>query len=121
VRFLWRFILMPLLFTLVGTIINFSTLSSSTIQKACSLVFAGQLLCNIAASVCGWLPWACLKRAPWMVQTPARILCRLGGAHGDHVARHEDQPLCLAGVLLVRNRLDAQGACWLVATPAYAA
>ena len=55
VRFLWRFILMPLLFTLIGTIINFSTLSSTTIQKACSLVFAGQLLCNIAASVWGWL------------------------------------------------------------------
>ena len=45
VRFLWRFILMPLLFTLIGTTINFSTLSTSTIQKACALIFAGQLLC----------------------------------------------------------------------------
>ena len=51
VRFLWRFILMPLLFTLIGTIINFSTLSSTTIQKACSLVFAGQLPSDGAASV----------------------------------------------------------------------
>ena len=50
-RFLWRFILMPLLFTLIGTIINFSTLSSTTIQKACSLVFAGQLPSDGAASV----------------------------------------------------------------------
>ena len=78
-RFLWRFILMPLLFTLVGTIINFSTLSSSTIQKACSLVFAGQLLCKIAASVCGWLPWACLKRAPRMGQNPGSHLVQAWG------------------------------------------
>lgn len=41
VRFLWRFILMPLLFTLIGTTINFSTLSASVIQKACSIVCAG--------------------------------------------------------------------------------
>lgn len=41
VRFLWRFLLMPLLFTLIGTLIEFSTLQSTTIQKACAIVFAG--------------------------------------------------------------------------------
>lgn len=44
VRFIWRFLLMPLLFCLIGTTINFSTLASSTIAKACSIVFAGALI-----------------------------------------------------------------------------
>ena len=41
VRFLWRWILMPLLFCLIGTIINFNKLPSSTIVKAVGLIFAG--------------------------------------------------------------------------------
>ena len=41
VRFLWRWILMPLLFCLIGTIINFNQLPSSTILKAVGLIFAG--------------------------------------------------------------------------------
>ena len=42
VRFLWRWILMPLLFCLIGTIINFQKLPSSTIVKAVGLIFAGE-------------------------------------------------------------------------------
>ena len=41
VRFLWRWVLMPLLFCLIGTIINFNTLPSSTIPRAVGLIFAG--------------------------------------------------------------------------------
>ena len=41
VRFLWRWILMPLLFCLIGTIINFNQLPKSTILKAVGLIFAG--------------------------------------------------------------------------------
>ena len=44
VRFLWRWILMPLLFCLIGTIINFNQLPSSTIVKAVGLIFAGEAL-----------------------------------------------------------------------------
>ena len=41
VRFLWRWLLAPLLFCLIGTIINFDTLPSSTIPRAAGLIFAG--------------------------------------------------------------------------------
>ena len=41
VRFLWRWVLMPLLFCLIGTIINFNTLPDSTIPRAVGLIFAG--------------------------------------------------------------------------------
>ena len=44
IRFLWRWILMPLLFCLIGTIINFNKLPSSTILKAVGLIFAGAFL-----------------------------------------------------------------------------
>ncbi len=52
VRFLWRWILMPLLFCLIGTIINFSNLPSSTIVKAVGLIFAGESRC--AACLLAW-------------------------------------------------------------------
>lgn len=42
--FLWRFILMPLLFCLIGTSILFSTLPVSTIQDACALIVSGMPL-----------------------------------------------------------------------------
>ena len=41
VRFLWRWVLMPLLFCLIGTIIDFNTLPGSTIPRAVGLIFAG--------------------------------------------------------------------------------
>ena len=45
VRFLWRWILMPLLFCLLGTLINFNTLSTTTIKKAVGLIVAGTQPC----------------------------------------------------------------------------
>jgi NhaP-type Na+/H+ or K+/H+ antiporter len=90
VRFLWRFILMPLLFTLVGTIINFSTLSSSTIQKACSLVFAGlgvrmvTTLLVMKTSHFAWLEcfWFAIAWTP-----KATVQAALGQLPSDAVAR----------------------------------
>lgn len=41
VRFLWRWIFMPLLFCLLGTLINFGKLTNGTIKKAVGLIFAG--------------------------------------------------------------------------------
>lgn len=43
VRFAWLYIFMPLLFCLIGTGIDFSTETSSTISDACALVFSGAL------------------------------------------------------------------------------
>jgi len=50
VRFLWRWILMPLLFCLIGTIINFNNLPSSTIVKAVGLIFAGAAILRPVAA-----------------------------------------------------------------------
>lgn len=41
VRFLWRFLLMPLLFCLIGATITFATLPGTTIAKACAIIFSG--------------------------------------------------------------------------------
>ena len=44
VRWLWRFVMMPLLFGLVGASINFATIASGSIGKACAIVLAGSTL-----------------------------------------------------------------------------
>lgn len=41
VRWLWRFVMMPLLFGLVGASINLATIASGSIGKACAIVLAG--------------------------------------------------------------------------------
>ncbi|EIE25667.1 hypothetical protein COCSUDRAFT_46326 [Coccomyxa subellipsoidea C-169] len=41
VRWFWRFIMMPVLFGLVGASINFSTIENGMIPKACAIVIAG--------------------------------------------------------------------------------
>ena len=41
VRWVWRFLMMPLLFGLIGTSVTFSTLAKGTIPKAVGIVFAG--------------------------------------------------------------------------------
>lgn len=41
VRFIWRFVMMPLMFGLVGASINFATIPTGTIAKACAIVVAG--------------------------------------------------------------------------------
>lgn len=41
VRWFWRFIMCPLLFGIIGTQINFSTLPNGTIPKAVAIIFAG--------------------------------------------------------------------------------
>ena len=42
VRFVWRFIMMPLLFGLIGASMVFRTLTKSSIPKACAIVIAGE-------------------------------------------------------------------------------
>ena len=41
VRWAWLWVFMPLLFCLIGTGIDFSTETSSTISDACAIVFSG--------------------------------------------------------------------------------
>jgi Kef-type K+ transport system membrane component KefB len=41
VRWFWRFVMMPLLFGLVGASVNFSTIERGIIPKACAIVIAG--------------------------------------------------------------------------------
>ena len=41
VRWFWRFVMMPLLFGLVGASINFKKIDTSTISKACAIIIAG--------------------------------------------------------------------------------
>lgn len=43
VKWLWRFIVMPLLFGLIGASMRFSTLQHNSIGKACGIIFAGVL------------------------------------------------------------------------------
>lgn len=46
VRWFWRFIMMPVLFGLVGASINFSTIENGMIPKACAIVIAGSTPSN---------------------------------------------------------------------------
>ena len=41
VRWFWRFVMMPVLFGLVGASINFATIESGMIPKACAIIIAG--------------------------------------------------------------------------------
>ncbi|KAL0035158.1 hypothetical protein WJX79_003931 [Trebouxia sp. C0005] len=41
VRWLWRFIMMPVLFGLIGNALRFNTLQHSSTSKACAIIFAG--------------------------------------------------------------------------------
>ena len=80
VRFLWRWILMPLLFCLIGTIINFQQLPSSTIVKAVGLIFAGAgpiALCLLCEPAC-WCSVRTIYHNTYEdaeVQQPAPLLC----------------------------------------------
>ena len=42
VRWFWRFVMMPLLFGLVGTSVDLKTLDTSIIPRACAIVVSGQ-------------------------------------------------------------------------------
>ena len=42
VRWLWRFIMMPILFGLIGNAMRFKTLPNNIIPKACAIIFAGR-------------------------------------------------------------------------------
>lgn len=41
VRWLWRFIMMPILFGLIGNAMRFNTLQKNSIAKACGIIVAG--------------------------------------------------------------------------------
>jgi hypothetical protein len=60
VRWIWRFVMMPLLFGLVGASINFATIASGVIGRACAIVLAGARLmracCSAPSLACPWLP-----------------------------------------------------------------
>lgn len=90
VVFIWRFILMPLLFTLIGTSILFSTLDTTTISKACILVISGLGVRMIATllvmKTCGYSWKECLWFA--IAWTPkATVQAALGGLPADAAAR----------------------------------
>lgn len=55
VRWFWRFVMMPVLFGLVGASVNFATIQRGIIPKACAIIVAGKsyLLHVLAAP---WLP-----------------------------------------------------------------
>lgn len=42
VRWLWRFIMMPILFGLIGNAMRFNTLQKNSIAKACGIIVAGR-------------------------------------------------------------------------------
>ena len=44
VRWFWRFVMMPLLFGLVGTSVNLKTLDKSIIPRACAIIVSGETL-----------------------------------------------------------------------------
>ena len=50
VRWFWRFVMMPLMFGLVGASVNFNTIDKSIIPKAVAIVVAGQLLSAACSS-----------------------------------------------------------------------
>lgn len=54
VRWFWRFVMMPVLFGLVGASINFATIESGMIPKACAIIIAGSIPppLNLFFSVC---------------------------------------------------------------------
>ena len=43
VRWFWRYIMCPLLFGLIGTLLNFNGLDTGTVAKAIAIIFAGAL------------------------------------------------------------------------------
>lgn len=51
VRWLWRFIMMPVLFGLIGNALRFKTLQHSSISKACAIIFAGWWLRPVFVTV----------------------------------------------------------------------
>ena len=61
VRWLWRFIMMPILFGLIGNAMRFNSLKKNSIAKACGIIFAGwflqilSILC-IRQRVTVWIP-----------------------------------------------------------------
>ena len=71
VRFVWRFLMMPLLFGLIGASMVFRTLTQSSIPKACAIVIAGEhqawltgpLSCLLCPAACLYMP-GCLLIGP---------------------------------------------------------
>lgn len=51
VRWLWRFIMMPILFGLIGDAMRFNSLQKNSIAKACGIIFAGWT--PLTFSACG--------------------------------------------------------------------
>lgn len=90
VVFIWRFILMPLLFTLIGTSILFSTLDTTTISKACILVISGlgvRMVATLLVMKTSGYSW---KECIWfaIAWTPkATVQAALGGLPADAAAR----------------------------------
>ena len=46
VAWFWSYVMCPLLFSLTGAIVDFSTMRNSTVGRACAIVFAGKIPAN---------------------------------------------------------------------------
>ena len=90
VRFLWRWILMPLLFCLIGTIINFQQLPGSTIVKAVGLIFAGACLRRMVCRI---------ENGPDASYVIAK--CAASSSRGPPQDRRSAMTLCSAGIAAV--------------------
>lgn len=62
VRWAWLYVFMPLLFCLIGTGIDFSTETSSTISDACAIVFSGACAVSKTLPLEAWFAMCCRTR-----------------------------------------------------------
>lgn len=61
VRWFWRFVMMPLLFGLVGASVNFKKIDPTIIPKSCAIIVAGELAVWAALLISTLLGPCCLK------------------------------------------------------------
>ena len=72
VRFVWRWVLMPLLFCLIGTIIDFNTLPDSTISRSVGVIFAGAIPGRLIDRFC--VNWSrVIPRFPFADNLPSEL------------------------------------------------
>ena len=76
VRWLWRFIMMPVLFGLIGNALRFKTLQHSSISKACAIIFAGRWLQSLFVTV-----WC-------MITTALLLTCRMPHLYPQELLVH---------------------------------
>lgn len=80
VRWFWRFVMMPLMFGLVGASVNFKTIDKSIIPKAVAIIVSGQLPAVSILHLSSFLYHACNSQ-------PNRCLCGYAQAREMKLAR----------------------------------